>query len=93
MSKRVTFAPKPTQAAPPNADAWVSGNSQSEPQQQATSQSETSVAPAEKMKRFTFDVPETLHRRVKARCAEKGVDMADEMRRMLLEHFGDGKIQ
>ena len=39
------------------------------------------------MKRFTFDVPETLHRRIKTRCAEKGVDMADEMRRLLEEHF------
>lgn len=78
MSKKVTFSPKPAAATPPNADAWVSGTA--EPARAKTE-------PAEKTKRFTFDVPETLHRRVKAGCAEKGVDMADEMRRLLLEHF------
>ncbi len=77
MSKKVTFTPKSASAA----DAWVSGSpAAAEPLQ-------AKAAPAEKMKRFTFDVPETLHRRIKARCAEMGVDMADEMRRLLLEHF------
>lgn len=80
MSKKVTFAPKPVPVAPVNADAWVSGTST---HAEATPKTEL----AEKMKRFTFDVPETLHRRVKARCAEKGVDMADEMRRILMDHF------
>jgi hypothetical protein len=72
MSKKVTFTPKPA-ATTAKADGWVTGD------QQADS--------GEKTKRFTFDVPETLHRRVKARCAEKGVDMAEEMRRLLMEHF------
>jgi len=82
MSKKVTFTPKPTSAHSLNADAWVTGAAKIEeslPSQEAS--------PAEKTKRFTFDVPESLHRRVKARCAEKGVEMADEMRRLLEQHF------
>lgn len=82
MSKKVTFVPKPAAITPPSADAWVSG---------VPAGTDETVKPkgemAEKMKRFTFDVSETLHRRIKARCAEKGVDMAGEMRRILLEHF------
>ncbi len=81
MSKKVTFAPKRADI-PPNADAWVSGTPAS-----AEELIKAKSEPTEKMKRFTFDVPETMHRRIKAKCAEKGVDMADEMRRILLEHF------
>jgi len=33
--------------------------------------------PGERMKRFTIDVKESLHRRVKAKCALRGVKMAD----------------
>lgn len=82
MSKKVTFTPKPPTAAPPNADAWVSGAPKDTDESAKAKGGET-----DKMKRFTFDVPETLHRRIKARCAEKGVDMADEMRRLLEQHF------
>ncbi len=79
MSKKVTFSPKPATVAP-NADVWVSGGP-------AAAEPVLAKPPTEKMKRFTFDVPETLHRRIKVWCAEQGVDMADEMRRLLLEHF------
>ena len=82
MSKKVMFSPKPAAAPPPNADAWVSGGAPLE-----VAESAKKAEPAEKMKRFTFDVPEAMHRRIKTRCAERGVDMADEMRRILLEHF------
>ena len=82
MSKKVTFSPKPSATIPPNADAWVTG-APADRQEPPVTKAEA----AEKMKRFTFDVPETLHRRIKATCAGKGVDMADEMRRLLLEHF------
>jgi hypothetical protein len=84
MSKKVAFPPKPSMAVPANADAWVSGGP-AKAEEPAPAHEET--APIEKMKRFTFDVPEHLHRRIKARCAEKGVDMADEMRRLLEQHF------
>jgi hypothetical protein len=39
------------------------------------------------MKRFTFDVDEDLHRHIKAVCATRGKDMADELRRILREQF------
>jgi hypothetical protein len=81
MNKKVTFAPKPTSVPPAHADAWVSGA----PAEKA--EEPRMIEPTEKTKRFTFDVSESLHRRVKAKCAEKGVDMADEMRRILMEHF------
>jgi plasmid stability protein len=45
------------------------------------------TATGQRMKRFTFDVPESLHRRIKATCAARGKDMADEMRRILQEQF------
>jgi len=82
MNKKVAFPPKPSLVVPANADAWVSGTP-SEPEEHT----KVTTARIEKMKRFTFDVPENLHRRIKTRCAEKGVDMADEMRRLLEEHF------
>jgi hypothetical protein len=41
----------------------------------------------ESMRRFTIDVPDKLHRRIKSQCALKGVKMADEIRRILAEQF------
>ena len=43
--------------------------------------------PGERMKRFTIDVPESLHRRVKAQCALRGVKMADYLRQTLEKLF------
>lgn len=47
------------------------------------------VAQAESvpMKRFTVDVPESLHRRIKAQCAMRGTKMADEIRALLEKHY------
>ena len=42
---------------------------------------------AGKMKRFTIDVPEELHRRIKRSCADRGTKMADEIRDLLTKHF------
>jgi hypothetical protein len=39
------------------------------------------------MKRLTIDLPSNLHKRIKATCAARGVKMADEIRRLLEEHF------
>jgi len=43
--------------------------------------------PGERMKRFTVDVPENLHRRIKAECALRGVKMADYLRQTLEKLF------
>lgn len=44
-------------------------------------------SPSESMKRFTIDVAEDLHKRIKAQCAMRGVKMADVMRELLEREF------
>ncbi len=71
--KKVTFGPKPQQPATnlPNPDEWVNSR----------------AVEAEPMKRFTIDVPQSLHTRIKIQCAQRGVKMADEIRALLDKHF------
>jgi hypothetical protein len=73
MSKRVVVKQKPQPANLEEQTAWVTGKPSQE---------------KEPMVRFTFDVPESLHRRIKIACAERGIKrVAVEMRRILEEHF------
>jgi hypothetical protein len=73
MSKRVVVKQKPQPANLEEQTAWVTGKASQE---------------KEPMVRFTFDVPESLHRRIKIACAERGIKrVAVEMRRILEEHF------
>lgn len=72
--KRVSFKmPKATKAA----DQWV-GRGGDRPRQEAA---------GSPMKRFTLDVPEKLHREIKATCARKGTKMADVIREILEREF------
>lgn len=75
MAKKITITAKPTRSAGETekaAEQWVSsGKAES----------------AEGMKRFTIDVPESLHRRIKMQCAASGLKMADEIRALLDKHF------
>lgn len=73
MSKKVSFAPKPTKTA----EEWVQGSKPTKGK----------VATVEAMKRFTIDVPVSLHTRIKMTCAKKGAKMADEIRAMLEKRF------
>lgn len=74
-TKRVSIGAKPTnKPAPVAADAWVENRSP-----------ETS----EVMKRLTIDIPESLHRTIKAQCAMRGTKIADEVREMLLQKYGN----
>ena len=41
----------------------------------------------EPMKRFTIDVPVSLHTRIKTQCAMRGVKMADVLREILEREF------
>ncbi|MFL9828067.1 plasmid partition protein ParG [Rhodoplanes sp. SY1] len=41
----------------------------------------------EPMKRFTLDVTESLHKRIKAQCAVQGLKMADVLREILEREF------
>lgn len=40
------------------------------------------------MKRLTIDVPESLHRSIKTQCAMRGTKIADEVRELLLQKYG-----
>lgn len=73
MTKKIAIGTKPTKPAPAGADAWVESRDASEP---------------EKMKRLTIDIPESLHRRIKAQCAMRGTKIADEVRELLNQKFG-----
>ena len=42
---------------------------------------------AEATKRLTLDVPASLHARIKATCAMRGVTIGEEVRKLLEEHF------
>jgi hypothetical protein len=46
--------------------------------------------PAEPTRRFTFDVPLALHRRIKARCVQGDRTMADVIRELLEREFPEG---
>ena len=73
--KKVQIGTKPTnKPAPPAADAWVESRSNGDE--------------PEPMKRLTIDVPESLHRTIKAQCAMRGTKIADEVRELLIQKYG-----
>ncbi len=73
MSKKVNFAARPATPSPA-ADQWVS--------ERAVTPPPVATVP---MKRLTIDLEATQHTRFKTLCAQHGLKMADELRR-LLEH-------
>ena len=75
-TKKVSIGTKPTsKPAPAAADAWVESRSNSDE--------------PEAMKRLTIDVPASLHRAIEAGCAERGTKIADEVRELLLQKYGN----
>ncbi len=58
---------------------------------QPTAENWVKSGQGELMKRFTVDVPESLHRRVKTQCAARGLKMADEIRSLLERHFPESE--
>ena len=74
-TKKVQIGTKPTnKPAPAAADAWVESRSNDEP---------------EPMKRLTIDVPMSLHRAIKSQCAIRGMKIADEVRELLVQKYGN----
>jgi hypothetical protein len=72
-TKKISIGTKPTASpAPASADAWVESRSN---------------RASEPMKRLTIDVPESLHRTIKAQCAMRGTKIADEVRELLLQKY------
>ena len=54
---------------------------------------EMAAPPAEPMKRFTIDVPVCLHRRIKAVCAQRGLNTSSVLRDFLEREFPDTSRQ
>lgn len=74
-TKKIAFGTKPTnKPAPVAADAWVESREAGE---------------VESMKRLTIDIPESLHRAIKAQCAMRGTKIANEVRELLLNKYGN----
>lgn len=74
-TKKISIGTKPTaKPALVAADAWV--------------ESRVPAEGPEPMKRLTIDVPESLHRSIKAQCAMRGTKIADEVRDLLLQKYG-----
>ena len=76
-AKKIEFGTKPTnQPTPAVVDTWVESRSAGE-------------TVTEVMKRLTIDIPESLHRRIKSQCAMRGTKIADEVRELLLQKYGN----
>ncbi len=73
--KKVPIGVKPTAKPAPEADAWV--------------ESRAAAEQPEPMKRLTIDIAESLHRRIKAQCAMDGTKIADQVRELLVQKFGN----
>ncbi len=80
MSKKISVPPRPQPSNPPaTVGEWIGRSEIPEPESRSIS---------EPLVRLTFDVPESLHRRIKVACAQKGIKrMVTELRRILEEHF------
>ena len=81
MSKKVSFSARPPSSIQNPApvvqdqaaiDAWVNNEK---------------PAVSEPVKRFTFEVPLSLHKRIKMQCAAQDRQMADVLRELLEKHF------
>ncbi|MDZ7923382.1 MAG: plasmid partition protein ParG [Marinagarivorans sp.] len=74
MTKKISIGTKPTnKQAPLAADAWV----------------DSRAVEVEPMKRLTIDISESLHRKIKAQCAMNGTKIADEVRELLNDKYGN----
>ena len=83
MKKTVAFKNPVRQPDP--TDSWVASRG-SDTEASVAPMAEADV-PAEPMKRFTIDVPESLHKRIKVTCATRGLKMADVLREVLERDF------
>lgn len=73
MSKKITLGTKPRPITESTlADDWVENRNLTE----------------EPMKRLTLDIPASLHRQIKAKCALNGKKIVEELRELLLQNYG-----
>jgi hypothetical protein len=86
MSKTVQFK-MPIKTPPASPDSWVQSRDASPALDRETPSREAHPPSAEPMKRFTIDVGDGLHKRIKTQCAMRGVKMADVIRELLEREF------
>ncbi|MDE0878986.1 MAG: plasmid partition protein ParG [Sphingomonas bacterium] len=81
MTKKVSIGARPTtvKPAPGEADQWVESRTPVAPEPEPNAPS----------KRLTIDIPADLHRRIKSQCALRGTKIADEVRELLLQKYGN----
>lgn len=72
--KKVTFGGKPGRAE--TSEEWVSAG-----------KDPVRTTAMEPMKRLTLDIPETLHRRIKAGAATRGKKIVEEIREILEREY------
>ncbi len=85
MAKSVIFASNPrSKPDPADLDAFVQGHPVGAPRPEPAA---TPPAPKVAMKRLTFDIAADLHKRIRMSCVERGIDMAEDLRRILAEHY------
>lgn len=92
MSKTVNIGKRPTTRPSAEAiDKWMESQAggAGEPVASLPSPVNTEMPKraAPKMKRLTIDIPDSLHRRVKSRCGQDGLRMADVIRELLDHRF------
>ena len=81
MSKKILVPAKPQPGNTPGSAAEWIGRPETPPPA-------PDVRSGESLVRLTFDIPESLHRRIKMAHAQKGIKrMAVELRRILEEHY------
>ncbi|HEY9859765.1 MAG TPA: CopG family transcriptional regulator [Candidatus Obscuribacterales bacterium] len=81
--KKVSFGSKPSPEKTVNVEEWVANR---EPLVEELPKDEPKP---EKMKRLTLDLPESLHKSIKLKATAEGVTMADLLRELLEEHYGN----
>ena len=80
--KSITFNPNPRNKPKPTRkalDAFEQGDISKINKEPAADRKPT--------KRLTFDIAADLHKRIRMTCLDRGKDMAEELRRILEEHF------
>ena len=73
--KKIAFAGKPK-----TADEWIAQGKEGSPSPEPEK---------EKMKRLTLDIPEALHRKIKAASATRGRKIVEEIREILEKEYPD----
>ena len=89
MSKTFRTAPSPKKLSPDQIDSFEKGGPGHDsqpgnpetlfPDEETTRKPDSEGKKVEPMKRFSFDLPESVHRRFKTACSANGVTMLNEI--------------